>query len=772
MKAIIINLLKSFLLAKGKMVLCLVASMLSAWGISTIIYSKAMTDRDFQQNFSASNPADMIIAVDDPSSTTIKKLVASEYVSAIERRETFTGRIKNKNGNWMSLLIFACKDISRPAISKFSIQQPNSANSLFIEANGLGFLDTGKMLSIQLPGMGSSQLAFGGKAFDPGLPPSQMEQMVYAYTNLSTLNTIAKNNVNTHFLIKLKKNYSNTAEVRQVSHRLKNLLAQNGNTVTSVVIPPPGEHPHQNIVNGVAFLQNSLGVTLSLLGVVLLSLILLTWLYPQIVNVGIMKTVGASSRMVLAGYLIVLLLIIGIGLLPGLPLGYITARAYSRFVDFLQNFEPVETLLPVPIHLRAIMVIAILPIITSAIPLVRVANTSVYKALNKIFYTSYTAAFTFTNRFFTNTKFKYSVNNLFRSSQRTGLLLLMVIAGIALFSAGFNLRYSLKEDFRNYIKYSEYEITVLFNNEHPKKLPGMHDLRFVENAEYLFNAGVQYKSEKSSYFQNAILSSLSPGYKLSDELVVKGTLHNAKSNYLYISQMYAEDFSDTPIGKVIELEFEDGLTEKFIFGGIIKNFTAPVFYRFSNKENDKFNELAVKVKKGFEIETATRLIEDEFAKRNIEIKQILNTHVKLEKLENHLMPTYLIIQVMGIITLVIALAGLLIVLNLSLQERAQEMGIMKALGSSAGDIESMYQNEYRVITAIALIKGILSGWLLNAAICNLFGVMVIQVPIKPIVDMNMLMLLIILLAVVQTLLIRFFIRIKIKRTSAGMIRNL
>jgi putative ABC transport system permease protein len=138
-------------------------------------------------------------------------------------------------------------------------------------------------------------------------------------------------------------------------------------------------------------------------------------------------------------------------------------------------------------------------------------------------------------------------------------------------------------------------------------------------------------------------------------------------------------------------------------------------------------------------------------------------------LENHLKPTYLIIQVMGIITLIIALAGLLIVLNLSLQERVREMGIMKAVGSSVNAVVNMYHREYLFIAIISLAAGILFGNLLNAAICNLFGVMVIQVPVQPLVDNKVLLFTIMAVPAVQTLLISVYIRRQIIKTSAGML---
>ena len=263
MKAIVINLLKSFWLAKGKLFLCVVASILSAWGISTMLYSKVMTDRDFEENFNASNPADMILTISNSSAATINQLSSSEQVETIERREAITCRIKNRNGNWMSLLVFAGDNINKTAISKFEISGTVNDNAIFIEKNGLSFLDTGKNVTIQPGAVDTFTLYYSGRAFDPGLPPSQMEQMVYGYTSITTIHQYL-NNSNRRYLIKLKQKKLKEEGIREIGKALTALVAQSGGTVTSLVIPPPGEHPHQNIVNGISFLLKGFGIILSL----------------------------------------------------------------------------------------------------------------------------------------------------------------------------------------------------------------------------------------------------------------------------------------------------------------------------------------------------------------------------------------------------------------------------------------------------------------------------------------------------------------------------
>lgn len=769
MKAIIVNLIKTFWLSKGKFLLCIIAAILSTWGISTMLYSKLMTDRDFRENYTVSNPADIILTVSQPTATTFQQVSIHPKLRAVERRETISARIKNKKGNWMPLLLFATTDLTKPQINKFTINAEPLKNSLFIEANGLNFTDTTKPFVIQVPGMDTISFKYGGHAFDPGLAPSQMEQMVYAYTSLSTLNRIVTDSIQ-QWLITAKEKSLSEEELRNFAKDLSQTINQTAKVV-GMSIPPPGEHPHQNIVNGVSFLLKSFGLVLSILGVTLLSLILITWLYPQMANVGIMKTVGASTPMVFGGYMTVLLLIVLIGLCVGMPIGYATALKYSRFIDFIQNFKPVNQPLPLSTHLLVLLPVIIIPLLFTASTLIRVSRTTVHKALNKVFYTPYQSIFRVINFAFSNSSLKYSFTNLFRNNLRTLLLLLLLITGVGLFTAGFNLRYSLKTDFANYIDNSTYAVTVTIKDSLQKPLAFLNQLDCVEDVQYINNQAIQFRPPGKSHSEITILSSYPKGYVIHKDLVLRGKIEPDQTNKLYISQKYEDDFKSLELGDTIPIKNQNGTTETLVFGGVIEDLLHPGFYRYTTSANSSYNKIALKIKKGVPVEYATQQIDDILLKNETEVKQIGDNKSKLLMLDNHLKPTYLIIQVMGIITLLIAISGLLIVLNLSLQERIREMGIMKAVGSSVSSIVNMYHREYLVLSMLALITGILFGKILNAAICKLFGVMVIMVPVKPLVDIKFVVLTIVLLLSVQTLLIAGYIKKKVTKTSATMLNQ-
>src|SRR5882757_5774152 len=110
MKAIIKKLLHEFLLAKGKFILCVLATAVSGWGISTVVYSYLMAERDFRVNFGETSPADIAITIDNYQPAIAAGLMEDSQVEDIERREMILSRVKNNKGVWMTLLLFGCED--------------------------------------------------------------------------------------------------------------------------------------------------------------------------------------------------------------------------------------------------------------------------------------------------------------------------------------------------------------------------------------------------------------------------------------------------------------------------------------------------------------------------------------------------------------------------------------------------------------------------------------------------------------------------------------
>jgi putative ABC transport system permease protein len=559
--------------------------------------------------------------------------------------------------------------------------------------------------------------------------------------------------------------------LKEFGQELTKLAEGDGNSA-SVVVPPPGEHPHQNIVNGISFLQRSFGSILAALGVILLSLILITWLYPQLPVIGIMKAMGAPGRVIFQSYLSVLLLLLVLGMLGGLPLGYKTARLYSGSVAFIQNFTPVKSALPWYVHVFSILPVLLIPTAVVWIPLRNITRATVQDALSHIFYTPFRKVFLWSQEFLHDVRWKYSMNNLFRSNQRTVLVSVLLISGVALFCTGVNLRRSLKEDFAAYADEAGYGITVVLKDSAQQRYEFIEKLPFVEDAAYISVRSVRFRLPDQSYEERAAIRMFPPGYQLNPSRITAGSLNADCEDCVFVSQRYQNDFEKIPIGSKIQLIFQNDQAKDFIYSGVVKDISHPGFYWPRKIENSSFNEIAIRTSKSMTGEEATRLLDDAFLENDVDVRQLSDIQTRLRALENHLAPMYLVIQVMGVATILIALIGLGIVLSLSIQERTREIGIMKALGGSVSSIIGTYHREYALITSGSIIIGLLVGYFFNAAICNLFGIMVINAPVPPLQDFSRVAVMIGVLLLIQTILIELYVRYKLKRSSSSLLTEI
>ena len=106
MRVILLKLISDFRHAKGKLLLLILATALSAWGISGVVYSYFLTERDFEVNFEQTFPADLALVVQDYSTKLEEALLAMPQVVDIERREVVYARVKDGRDGWMPIIIW------------------------------------------------------------------------------------------------------------------------------------------------------------------------------------------------------------------------------------------------------------------------------------------------------------------------------------------------------------------------------------------------------------------------------------------------------------------------------------------------------------------------------------------------------------------------------------------------------------------------------------------------------------------------------------------
>ena len=779
MKVILWKLIRDFRMAKGKLVLLILAAAFSGWGISSVAYGYFLTERDFEVNFSQTRPADMAIVVDNYTEGLVEKFLEDKHVVDVERREAINARIKSSQDNWMPVMLYAVEDVQSMRYDKFRIADPENRapGKLLIEKNAWTYLYPDQQV-VELLFQGNEEVVrqeVAGKVHDARQAPATMEGMVYAYA--TSIDLVAAHLEKGRRRLLMKTNVSSDKEqIEEVFERLKLIAERSGATIASVNIPTPGEHVHQGVVDGIAFLQESGGSILSGMGIVLLSLILLTWIYPQVNDIGVMKAIGASTRHLFTSYVIVLMGIILAGLAIGLPPGYKTAALYNMAVAFFQNFEVVTTLLPVRYHLIVLLIGIAIPVLFGILPLLKGARTTVNDAINKTFYIPHKGFFRLSQRLVSNPRYKYGLNNLFRHSQRTMLTVLLLAVGMALYFTASNVDHSIRADLSRFEKTSRYEVvTILPEMMTQERISFLDELPVVSRALPINSRRVSYIPPTSGYSEITTARALPREFIIEDQYVRRGAIDRGCSSCIYVcGDEMKNKFAGVALGEVIELTSTTDETTSWIFSGAIDDLAVigSPFMIFNDSLVREFNLVAFELQPGLsatEVLDASNAIDDAFIDNGINLLRRMSVKRRLAGILGHLAPTFLIIKVTGIFTIVLGFAGLIIVLNLTIRERTREIGIMKSIGSPFRKISGMFNQEFLLISLAAIVAGGLMAVPLATGLIGVVAETIIRHPVPFKSDNTTILLAALSIVVVQTLLISVYNRFKIGKNARELL---
>ncbi len=766
MKAIIFKLIHDFWLNKTKFILCVMAVALTAAGTGGFLYGYFFAARDFEVNFRSTSPSDMSISVTGVSDSIIASMKAWPLVQGIECREALTGRIRSF-GRSFPILLFGVDNFTKLSYNTFQVTEntSDSFGGIYIERQATRFVDMGSEdLVVRFTDKDSLILKRSGIVHDPGLAPAQMEQMVYGYTDIRNLKRFQDSSAR-RILIKTTLRNPRQTDLIAAGDSISKRLEAAGARIRNITIPQYGEHPHQGVVDGIAYLQRCFGAAFSLIGIILLSLILLTWVFPMLPQVGIMKAVGASTRAIVGAYVVVFFILLAPGLILGLPLGYMAGGLYNKFVAMLQNFEVIDTALPVSTHLFVVGVCTIIPFLFFLSILIRVGQVTVYTAMNRTFSQSSGMWFRLTQYAIKDRKLKYAVNNLWRSHQRTLLAIALLGAGTTLYLTGKNLEYSIKKDFRDTEENLEYNVRFSLNKRESKMPTQIATYDAVGKFAPVLGELVEYESQKKGYRESSVMQTFGPDYQMKNELLMRGSLDRDCGDCFYVNQRLTEDFEDVKIGQRINFFFKDGSKVSYRFNGVIKDQTGGGMYKFSKEPLAVFSAIAISISKDQIANGALDSLNAIIKNAGMGVIMTSITSDVMTSLENHLAPTYVVVQYTGIFTMVVGLLGILIVLNLTIQERMAEVGILKSIGCDRSGIIRLIRTEFMILNVIAFAIGFGICFLLTNELCAVYGKGLLGTGFPPRQNMLLAAATLIVLFTTQFALITFYCKRKIENTS-------
>ncbi len=132
------------------------------------------------------------------------------------------------------------------------------------------------------------------------------------------------------------------------------------------------------------------------------------------------------------------------------------------------------------------------------------------------------------------------------------------------------------------------------------------------------------------------------------------------------------------------------------------------FLRNGDGGKDKYGSIQVLVKRPAELSAVKQALE----KKGLHVFALAD---ELKEVRRAFIAVNAVLGVIGFIALLVAGLGIINTLLMSILERTREIGIMKAIGGSEGQIKRIFFGEAAVIGLAGALGGILLGWLVTIA---------------------------------------------------------
>ncbi len=205
----------------------------------------------------------------------------------------------------------------------------------------------------------------------------------------------------------------------------------------------------------------------------------------------------------------------------------------------------------------------------------------------------------------------------------------------------------------------------------------------------------------------------------------------AKNNICLVDESFAKKFynRDNIVGKKIYISY-DNFSDEFEIVGIIKagsgilenivgtyipNFVYMPYTSLNSGEiSEKFNQIAVKIEDGCDVEVVGKDVVGTLERINGRKDYIANDLSKQKEGLNKLLNIItLVLSAVGAISLIVASLSIMTIMLVSVNERTREIGIKKSIGAKRKTIMLEFLFEAVFMSLIGCIIGILSSSLIS-----------------------------------------------------------
>jgi len=672
-------------------------------------------------------------------------------VDAVEGRRTTGAHLIRAKGEPVYIQFTGVEDPASLTLNLLKPQPGETSIPTYLDrqvimdasAAPLGYKPGDKII-IELDNGRRRELTFAGYIHDVTGYPYNMANQINAYVTPDTLVWLGGSLDYSMLAVSVAERQTDQAHVTEVAQAVADRMERGGLEVYYVNVYQPGHHFAWSITQGVFFVLGVLGYMTVLLSGFLIVNTITSIMTQQTRQIGIMKAVGGGNGQVFAMYVV---LILGFGLaalLIAIPLANGAAENMGSWMASYLNFIPMPfKSYPATIIQQAVVALVV-PMLAALWPIYNSVRITVREAISDYGIGGNAKPkdkSVSRNTLWIPRPMRLSLRNAFRRKLRLGLTLFSLVLGGSIFIGVYNLWASFDKTIEDIQGYILADINMSFGryyrfDEVAALAAGIPGVSSVEGwTEY---PGTLITGEDAAGQQIMFVAPPSTS-TLIDPIITAGRwLATGDENAVVIGNHLLEIFPELKVGDWLTIEIDGRETKWHIIGfyTITGNVSPPLLYvnyeYISQLVGAPGQVYSLRVLTEQHDAAAQKRVNDQlvalFEARGIQVtsSQLGADFVKNQKATTDILVYFML--VMASLIAVVGGLGLMGTMSINVIERTREIGVMRAIGASNGDIQGIVIVEGMVIGLISWAVSIVLSFPITNVLCFGVGVAVMNSP--------------------------------------------
>jgi putative ABC transport system permease protein len=708
-------------------------------------------NESMESDYLSANPAEGTISTSPFNDDIVEIARTVPGVEAAEGRSATSAHLLPSEGEPISILFTGIENpddltlnllkpqYGEPAIPAFSDKEVIMDAS----AVSLGY-KPGDTLIIELDNGKQRELTFAGYVHDVTGFPYNLAQQINAYVTPDTIEWLGGSRNYSALAVSVTEKQTDQEHVETISQAVADRLERAGLEIYFVNVYQPGHHFAWSISQGVFFILGVLGYLTVLLSCFLIINTVTAIMTQQTRQIGIMKAVGGGTSQVFTMYLVLILGFGGIASLLAIPLAGAAAQNIGGGMAAYLNFDPLPFKLYPSAVIQQILVALVVPVLAALWPVYNSVRITVREAVSD--YGIGTEAkpkksSVSKRALFIPRPMRLSLRNAFRRKLRLGLTLFSLVLGGAVFIGVYNLWASFDKTIEDIQGYILADVNVSFGryyryDEVATLAESVPEVSSVEGwTEY---PGTLISDKESAGTQIYFVAPPSTSTLIDPVITAGRWLTTGDENAVVIGNHLLNVFPELKVGDWLTIEIDGKETEWHIVGfyTITGNVNPPLLY----VNYEYLSRLVGRPEQVYSLRVLTKehdagtqkMVNDQllalFEERGIQVNssELGTDFVTSQKATTDILVYFML--VMATLIAIVGGLGLMGTMSINVLERTREIGVMRAIGASNTDIQSIVIVEGMVIGLISWAISILLSFPITGVLTFGVGMAILTAP--------------------------------------------